>query len=1635
MCCQLLRTVAIALFLLTTTAQAQLIPNRGMRAGNGNWMQIPDNSSIAIPVFTVEVWVKSSSGGLIVTRDVTSGTPSDWQLWYEFSRKRLAFITAKSPPDSYFYTADNSFLPDTWYHVALVVNGPAGYAKLYIDGQLAISPTFTSRQFNCNTGLAWCGYYNNSSGAYLDGIIDEARYWNIERTQAQINATKDKDLSNSDKTGLVGWWRFCDSYEDYSGMGNHGTPKGFPQLVLISLPFGITCNENPCDSLNITITGDSEICEGEESILTATPGYASYYWTPTGDTTNTTVGKTPGLYTVEVLDTAGCPGVAYFSLNVRAAPVADAGPDLVLCNSVTGTIGTPPSDPSATYAWSPPDGLTTPDSAQTAVQASTDRRYILRVENRRGCVSFDTVDVRIVPPPILLLPDSLFLCPGSSAPIPLQVTQGLPPFDVVWSPGTGLSATDVLQPIVSPTIPRWYHVVLRDSAGCEVRDSIYVTLRDELDLQLPDSIAICAGNSVRLPLVISNATPPYTIAWTPAASLSDSTVQQPLASPTVATTYHVTVIDSNGCIGEDDILVTTDGELELLLPDTVFVCANASITLPLQLMSATGKVTFRWRPAAGMNDSTKQQPTVTVQFPTTYYVHAVDSLGCEGIDSIRVEVYPTSGIDLSIDGPTVRCIGDSVLLTAAAGYQSYTWRTPTRIIPDTGRTLLATQPGRYSVSVHDTFGCEASSSSIFLTFKPGFTLDIDINGSFPMCEGDSVLLSATSGYRNYRWVDDSGRIVSNTNALVTGRAGSYYVIAEDSTGCSGLSDTIDVAVNPGPNFTIDGPTLVCLNSIHDYNTLLRGSWEYTWTIEDGQAISSTTRDALRVRWTTAGRMQLQLVVVDASTGCSDTLRYPVEVITGIDPDIYTGGPPRICDGDSLLLRSVRSWPIITWTNGDGEIIGSGRSCTVWKEGWYYIHAATADSCRGIDSIFVTVLPAPDPQLTGRLHLCAGDTAVYTLQKGDGSTQWDIPSAAEVLQRDSLQLTLRWLQPGTYTLQVTEHDSTGQLPCSGSAVLEIVVHEIPDAVLTAWPDTVICETDSVILSTGKGEARYIWHTPSGDIGTTAHELRARESGTYTVTVISAGGCEATSIARQITILPAPDPEILGPITVCRNTIATYRLRPQAGNTIRWELAGGIAENTLSEDSLQVQWGGNGAGFVIVIIDNGVCQAVDTLNVTIGDSIRPTISGAAFFCAGSELQLDAGSGYLNYSWTTPDGPASGQVITVRTPGRYTVYVRDAAGCAGSSDPFTVSVYPAPDPEIIGPAQVCPGDTAVLAATPGFVSYRWSDGSTGPYCTMTGTGDRTVTVVDSNGCEATSDPHHVQMHAQPPAPVISRDAMILVSSPATTYQWYRNDSLLPGETGQQCPITFAGTYTVVITDANGCPLASSAFPVDCVAAATIIALPHRVVSPGDTVRIDLSMSEHSCLDAVGANLFTARVRFNKSVLVPLDESLPSTIDAGDRIVEISSSLATLRAGGVYFDAIAALGNRDSIPLLFDAMLWTDAPVAVTLLDGSLRINICREGGDRLFDAEGTARLSQNRPNPFNGATVITYELIERGNAELYILNTLGQRVATLFSGYREEGAYQAMFDASTLASGNYICILRTENIVLHMVMSQIK
>lgn len=129
-------------------------------------------------------------------------------------------------------------------------------------------------------------------------------------------------------------------------------------------------------------------------------------------------------------------------------------------------------------------------------------------------------------------------------------------------------------------------------------------------------------------------------------------------------------------------------------------------------------------------------------------------------------------------------------------------------------------------------------------------------------------------------------------------------------------------------------------------------------------------------------------------------------------------------------------------------------------------------------------------------------------------------------------------------------------------------------------------------------------------------------------------------------------------------------------------------------------------------------------------------------------------------------------------------------------------------------CKGETITLTANNGNYTYQWLingnpiSGATGATYNATATGDYSVLVTDRTACASASQPVHVTIHPLPPAPTISRSGNMLASSTANGNQWYLNGNAIAGATGQFYTPTQEGFYSVQITDATGCAVASAPF-----------------------------------------------------------------------------------------------------------------------------------------------------------------------------------------------------------------------------------
>jgi PKD repeat protein len=216
--------------------------------------------------------------------------------------------------------------------------------------------------------------------------------------------------------------------------------------------------------------------------------------------------------------------------------------------------------------------------------------------------------------------------------------------------------------------------------------------------------------------------------------------------------------------------------------------------------------------------------------------------------------------------------------------------------------------------------------------------------------------------------------------------------------------------------------------------------------------------------------------------------------------------------------------------------------------------------------------------------------------------------------------------------------------------------------------------------------------------------------------------------------------------------------------------------------------------------GALNNNDTVVVTLG-ALPLSITGSTTYCQASGTTLSTNNTYLSYLWSTG---ATTQSISNVTQGTYTVTVSSIGGCTSTA---SVTVTQGnPQPVISSSNGTCITGNTTLSVAPAFASYAWSTGGIGATLNI-GPGTYTVTATDANGCTGTTS---FTVNANP-VPVISGDTIYCSNSTATlgTTQIYAAYNWSSGGTGATENVT-AGTYTVTVTDANGCTGTSQGFDV---------------------------------------------------------------------------------------------------------------------------------------------------------------------------------------------------------------------------------
>jgi hypothetical protein len=276
-------------------------------------------------------------------------------------------------------------------------------------------------------------------------------------------------------------------------------------------------------------------------------------------------------FTIIVNEDAAYPAFCTgYTLDVTIPPpTAIASPNVSICQGGSTTLS---GSGGATCSWTPSTGLSDPNSCHPTASPATTTTYTLTVTDSCGVSSSNapTVTVTVdVPPPATIIPGGN-LCIG----VTLTASAGS---SWLWSP-TGETTQSI-----TATMAASYSVTITDAAGCSATSA--PTVINPLPLAAPSgSASICLGAST--PLTGSGG---VSCSWSPCTGLDNCTSCTPNASPTVTTTYTLTVTDANGCssIGGPNIITNPGFETGDLTGWTIDGSNNAPVADTAQAHSGT----------------------------------------------------------------------------------------------------------------------------------------------------------------------------------------------------------------------------------------------------------------------------------------------------------------------------------------------------------------------------------------------------------------------------------------------------------------------------------------------------------------------------------------------------------------------------------------------------------------------------------------------------------------------------------------------------------------------------------------------------------------------------------------------------------------------------------------------------------------------------------------------------------------------------------------------------------------------------------------------------------------------------------------------------------------------------------------
>ncbi|WP_300666926.1 T9SS type A sorting domain-containing protein [Fluviicola sp.] len=913
---------------------------------------------------------------------------------------------------------------------------------------------------------------------------------------------------------------------------------------------------------------------------------------------------------------------------------------------------------------------------------------------------------------------------------------------------------------------------------------------------------LCFGNSSGSAAVSPNGgIGSYSYSWSPSGGTNS------IATGLAAGSYTVTITDAISCQITKNITINQPASaLNAAVGGgkTDVACNGvATGTATVAPTGGTPGYTYSWAPSGGT------AATASGLAAGTYTVTVTDANNCQTTRNYTIN-QPATALNAAIGGgkTDVSCNGGSngtatVAPTGGTPAYTYSWA------PSGGTTATASGlgVGVYTVTVTDANNCQATRSFTItqptaLNTAAGSKTDVSCNGG----ANGTATVSPTGGTPSYTysWAPSGG-----TNASATGLGvGVYTVTVTDANSCQGTK-TFTITQPTALNTTAGSKTDVSCNGGANGTATVSPtggtpSYTYSWAPSGGTAATATGLAA-----------GTYTVTVTDANACQGTKTFTINQPASALSAATGGGKTDVsCNGGSNGTATVAptggtpsysySWAPSGGTNATATGLGVGT---------YTVTVTDANSCQTTRTFTInqpTALSAATGGGSTNVACNGGANGTATVAPTGGTPSYTYSWAPS----GGTAATATGLVAGTYTVTVTDANT-----CQTTRTFNITQPTTALSAATGGGSTNIsCNggangTATVAPTGGTPSYTYSW-APSGGTAATASGLAA---GTYTVTVTDANACQTQrtfNLTQPAAALSAATGGGKTDVSCNGGSNGTATVTPTGGTpsyTYSWAPSGGTAATA----------SGLAAGsYTVTVTDANACQTQRTFTVN-----QPTALSAATGGGKTDVSCNGGANgtatvaptggtpSYTYSWAPSGGTAA--TASGLTAGTYTVTVTDANTCQ-TTRTFTINQPTVLDASTGGGKTdvSCNGGANGSATvtptggTPGY-TYSWAPtGGTAATASGLAAGTYTVTVTDANTCQT----QRTFTVDEPTVLDVSSGSTTSVSchngangsatvaptggTPSYTYSWAPT-----GGTAATASGLAAGTYTVTVTDANGC------------------------------------------------------------------------------------------------------------------------------------------------------------------------------------------------------------------------------------------